>query len=37
LAAAAKQVILRELQEIFSEPGGGLDAVRPRSETDLKV
>jgi hypothetical protein len=37
LAAAAKKVILRELQEIFSEPGGGLDAVRPLSETDLKV
>lgn len=36
LGAAAKKLILREIEEIFSEPGGGLDALRPLTEADLK-
>lgn len=35
MAQAAKRVILRELEEIFSEPEGGLDSVRPLTESDL--
>lgn len=37
LARAAKTVILRELEEIFSEPEGGLDSLRPLTEPDLSV
>ena len=35
MAQAAKKVILREIDEIFSEPEGGLDSVRPLTESDL--
>jgi hypothetical protein len=35
LVRAAKNVILRELEEIFSEPEGGLDSLRPLTEKDL--
>lgn len=35
LVRAAKSVILRELDEIFSEPEGGLDSLRPLTEKDL--
>lgn len=35
LARAAKRVVLRELQEIFAEPEGGLDSLRPLTEADL--
>jgi hypothetical protein len=35
LAKGAKRVILRELEEIFSEPEGGLDSLRPLTESDL--
>ena len=31
----AKEVILRHFEEIFSEPEGGLDSLRPLSEADL--
>jgi hypothetical protein len=34
-AKGAKEVILREFEEIFSEPEGGLDSLRPLSEGDL--
>ena len=34
-ARAAKEVILREFEEIFSEPEDGLDSLRPLSEGDL--
>jgi hypothetical protein len=37
LVRAAKSVILRELDEIFSEPEGGLDSLRPLTEPDLRV
>jgi hypothetical protein len=36
LVKAAKRVILRELDEIFSEPEGGLDSVRSLEEPDLR-
>lgn len=36
LARAAKRVILREFAEIFAEPEGGLDSLRPLTETDLR-
>jgi len=32
---AAKRIIMRELDEIFSEPEGGLEAVRPILAADL--
>ena len=35
MAQAAKKVILREMDEIFSEPEGGLDSLRPLTESDL--
>ena len=35
MAQAAKKVILREIEEIFSEPEGGLDSVRPLTASDL--
>lgn len=35
LTQAAKRVILREFEEIFAEPEGGLDSLRPLSATDL--
>ena len=35
LVRAAKNVILREMDEIFAEPEGGLDSVRPLRETDF--
>ncbi|MGH9322508.1 MAG: hypothetical protein ACRD3V_21815 [Vicinamibacteria bacterium] len=37
LARAAKSVILREMEEIFSEPEEGLDSLRPLTEWDLKL
>jgi hypothetical protein len=36
LARGAKRVVLREFQEIFAEPEGGLDSLRPLTETDLQ-
>jgi hypothetical protein len=36
LKKAAKGVILRELEEIFAEPEGGLDSLRPLTEQDLQ-
>jgi len=36
LVQAAKRVILRDFEEIFSEPEGGLDSVRPLEERDLR-
>ena len=36
LARAAKKVILREFQEIFAEPEGGLDSLRPLTEADFR-
>lgn len=36
LTRAAKRVILREFDEIFSEPEGGLDSLRALSEPDLR-
>ncbi len=35
LSLAAKRIVMRELDEIFSEPEGGLDAVRPIRAEDL--
>lgn len=35
MVKAAKKVILRELEEIFAEPEGGLDSVRPLDAADL--
>lgn len=35
LVRAAKTVILREFEEIFAEPEGGLDSLRPLTEKDL--
>ncbi len=35
LAKAAKRVVLREFSEIFAEPEGGLDSLRPLTEADL--
>jgi hypothetical protein len=35
LARAAKRVVLREFEEIFAEPEGGLDSLRPLNEADL--
>jgi len=35
MTQAAKRVILRELDEIFAEPEGGLDSLRPLTATDL--
>jgi hypothetical protein len=37
LARAAKDVILRELDEIFSEPEGGLDSLRPLREGEIRL
>jgi hypothetical protein len=37
LVRAAKNVILREFEEIFSEPEGGLDSLRPLTEKDLHL
>ena len=37
LARAAKRVVLREFEEIFAEPEGGLDSLRPLSEADLEL
>ena len=37
LSRAAKSVILREMEEIFSEPEEGLDSLRPLTEWDLKL
>ena len=36
LVQAAKKVILRDFDEIFSEPAGGLDSVRFLEEPDLR-
>jgi hypothetical protein len=30
-------VVLREFQEIFAEPEGGLDSLRPLTESDLRA
>jgi hypothetical protein len=35
LARGAKRVVLREFAEIFAEPEGGLDSLRPLAESDL--
>jgi hypothetical protein len=35
LARGAKRVVLRELEEIFAEPEGGLDSLRPLTDADL--
>lgn len=35
MTQAAKRVILRELDEIFAEPEGGLDSLRPLTAADL--
>jgi hypothetical protein len=35
MTRAAKRIVMRELAEIFSEPEGGLDSVRPISAADL--
>lgn len=35
MTQAAKRVILRELEEIFAEPEGGLDSLRPLTASDL--
>jgi hypothetical protein len=36
LARGAKRVVLREFTEIFAEPEGGLDSLRPLTEADLR-
>lgn len=36
LLKAAKRVILRDFDEIFSEPAGGLDSLRSLAEPDLR-
>ncbi len=35
LSGGAKKVILRDLDEIFAEPEGGLDSLRSLNEVDL--
>ena len=35
MCRAAKRIVMRELAEIFAEPEGGLDSVRPISAGDL--
>ena len=35
MTQAAKRVILREFEEIFAEPEGGLDSLRPLTASDL--
>jgi hypothetical protein len=35
MCKAVKRIVMRELAEIFSEPEGGLDSVRPISAADL--
>ena len=35
MSRAAKRVVLRELDEIFAEPEGGLDSLRPLTASDL--
>ena len=35
LVAAAKRAVLRQIEEIFADPGDGLDALRPLSAADL--
>jgi hypothetical protein len=37
LARAAKKVVLREFEEIFAEPEGGLDSLRPLTRADLDL
>jgi hypothetical protein len=37
LARAAKKVVLREFEEIFAEPEGGLESLRPLREADLQI
>ncbi len=37
LARAAKRVVLREFAEIFAEPEGGLDSLRPLAESDFST
>jgi hypothetical protein len=37
LSQAAKKVILREFDDIFSEPEGGLDSLRLLTESDLET
>jgi len=37
LARGAKRVVLREFEDIFAEPEGGLDSLRPLRETDLQL
>jgi hypothetical protein len=36
LSQGAKRVILREFDDIFAEPEGGLDSLRLLNESDLK-
>lgn len=35
MSRAAKKVILREFEDIFDEPEGGLDSLRPLTASDL--
>ena len=35
MTQAAKRVILREFEDIFDEPEGGLDSLRPLTASDL--
>jgi hypothetical protein len=37
LERGAKRVVLREFEEIFAEPEGGLDSLRPLTEADLRL
>jgi len=36
LSLAAKRIVMRELEEIFAEPEGGLDSLRPIRAGDLR-
>jgi len=35
MTQGAKKVILREMEDIFAEPEGGLDSLRPLGDEDL--
>ena len=35
MTQAAKRLVIRELDEIFAEPEGGLDSLRPLTATEL--
>lgn len=36
MSLAAKRIVMRDLDEIFSEPEAGLDSVRPIRAEDLR-